>query len=88
MSWDELASHPKGSSDTPGSLIHVKETGIKSSRVGQSTPVQFTFSSSASIFSVAIEPVNSSVAVSGGEDDKAYIWQIKDGQTLLECHGK
>ncbi|PFX28860.1 Angio-associated migratory cell protein [Stylophora pistillata] len=41
----------------------------------------------ASVFSVAIEPVNSSVGVSGGEDDKAYIWQITDGQTLLECHG-
>ena len=40
MPWDELAFHPRGSSDTPGRLINVKETGIKSSRVGQSTPVQ------------------------------------------------
>ena len=42
---------------------------------------------SASIFSVAIDPVNNSMAVSGGEDDKAYVWRIQDGQTLMECHG-
>ena len=40
------------------------------------------------MFSVSIDPVNNSLAVSGGEDDKAYVWQIQDGHTLLECLGK
>lgn len=43
--------------------------------------------SSASIFSVSIDPMNNSMAVSGGEDDKAYVWRIQDGETLMECHG-
>lgn len=42
---------------------------------------------SASVFSVSIDPVNNSMAVSGGEDDKAYVWRIQDGETLMECHG-
>lgn len=37
---------------------------------------------------MSIDPVNNSLAVSGGEDDKAYVWQIQDGHTLLECLGK
>ena len=41
----------------------------------------------ASVFSVAIDPVSSSLAVSGGEDDKAFIWRIQNGETLLECQG-
>ena len=31
--------------------------------------------------------MNNSMAVSGGEDDKAYIWRIQDGETVMECHG-
>ena len=31
--------------------------------------------------------MNNSMAVSGGEDDKAYVWRIQDGETLMECHG-
>jgi len=40
-----------------------------------------------SVFSVSIDPVNNSMAVSGGEDDKAYVWRIQDGETLMECRG-
>lgn len=43
--------------------------------------------SSASVFSVSIDPVNNSMAVSGGEDDKAYVWRLQDGETLMECRG-
>lgn len=42
---------------------------------------------SASVFSVSIDPVNNSMAVSGGEDDKAYVWRIQGGETLMECRG-
>ena len=40
------------------------------------------------MFSVSIDPVNNSMAASGGEDDKAYVWRIQNGETLLECLGK
>lgn len=41
----------------------------------------------ASVFSVSLDPVNNSMAVTGGEDDKAYVWRIQDGETHMECIG-
>ena len=43
---------------------------------------------SASVFSVSLDPVNNSMAVTGGEDDKAYVWRIQDGETYMECLGR
>lgn len=43
---------------------------------------------SASVFSVSVDPVNNSMAVTGGEDDKAYVWRIQDGETHMECLGR
>lgn len=40
---------------------------------------------SASVFSVAIDPVSNTLAVTGGEDDKAFVWRIQNGETLLQC---
>ena len=42
----------------------------------------------ASVFSVSLDPVNNSMAVTGGEDDKAYVWRIQDGETHMECLGR
>jgi len=39
-----------------------------------------------SVFSVALDPTGS-VAVSGGEDDKAYVWKVADGSVLFACAG-
>ena len=43
---------------------------------------------SASVFSVSLDPVNNSMAVTGGEDDKAYVWRTQDGETHMECLGR
>lgn len=43
---------------------------------------------SASVFSVSLDPVNNSMAVTGGEDDKAYVWRIQDGEMHMECLGR
>jgi len=29
-----------------------------------------------------------SLAVSGGEDDVAYVWSVPDGDTLFKCTGQ
>ena len=39
-----------------------------------------------SVFSVALDPTGS-IAVSGGEDDKAFVWRVADGSVLFECGG-
>ena len=40
-----------------------------------------------SVFSVSLDEINKTVGVSGGEDDKAYVWQLADGKELFECTG-
>ena len=42
---------------------------------------------SASVFSVSLDPVNQTLAVSGGEDDKAFVWKVADGKMVFECTG-
>ncbi|KAM4602273.1 angio-associated migratory cell protein [Polymixia lowei] len=49
---------------------------------------EFTFSKhTGSVFCVSLDPVNNSLAVTGGEDDKAYVWRVSDGEVLFECTG-
>lgn len=49
---------------------------------------EFTFSNhTGSVFCVSLDPVTNSMAVTGGEDDKAYVWRVSDGEVLLECAG-
>jgi len=38
-----------------------------------------------SVFCCALDPKGNSLAVSGGEDDKAFVWNISDGKVLFEC---
>lgn len=40
-----------------------------------------------SVFCVSLDPVTNSLAVTGGEDDKAYVWRVTDGEVLFECSG-
>lgn len=41
-----------------------------------------------SVFCVSLDPATNSMAVTGGEDDKAFVWRVSDGEVLLECKGK
>lgn len=34
-----------------------------------------------------MDPVTNNLAVTGGEDDKAYLWNVNDGQVVFECTG-
>jgi len=38
-----------------------------------------------SVFCCSFEPKESKLVVSGGEDDKAYVWNVTDGQVVFEC---
>lgn len=40
------------------------------------------------MFCVSLDPATNSMAVTGGEDDKAYVWRLSDGEVLLECTGE
>jgi WD40 repeat protein len=40
-----------------------------------------------SVFSVTLHPTTASVAVSGGEDDRAFVWNAEDGKVLFLCSG-
>ncbi|XP_038154877.1 angio-associated migratory cell protein [Cyprinodon tularosa] len=49
---------------------------------------ELTFSKhTGSVFCVSLDPATNSLAVTGGEDDKAYVWRVSNGEVLLECTG-
>ncbi|XP_063144933.1 angio-associated migratory cell protein [Candoia aspera] len=49
---------------------------------------EVTFSKhTASVFCVSLDPKTNTLAVTGGEDDKAYVWRVSDGELLFECTG-
>ncbi|XP_016329042.1 angio-associated migratory cell protein [Sinocyclocheilus anshuiensis] len=49
---------------------------------------ELTFSKhTGSVFCVSLDPVSNSLAVTGGEDDRAFVWSVSDGDVLLECTG-
>lgn len=51
-------------------------------------PFTFPFLCPGSVFCVSLDPATNSMAVTGGEDDKAYVWRLSDGEVLLECSGE
>lgn len=40
-----------------------------------------------SVICVRIHPVNSEIVVTGGQDDRAFVWSSRDGSVILECTG-
>uniref|UniRef100_W5L1T5 Angio-associated migratory cell protein n=1 Tax=Astyanax mexicanus TaxID=7994 RepID=W5L1T5_ASTMX len=49
---------------------------------------ELTFSKhTGSVFCISLDPVTNNLAVTGGEDDKAYVWSVADGEVLFECTG-
>ncbi|KAJ8320409.1 hypothetical protein KUTeg_001996, partial [Tegillarca granosa] len=40
-----------------------------------------------SVFSVNIDPKSNNLVISGGQDDKAYVWSATNGEVLLNCTG-
>ena len=43
------------------------------------------YSITGSVFCCNFEPKEGKLAVSGGEDDKAYVWKVENGEVLFEC---
>ncbi|MCI4375073.1 hypothetical protein PGIGA_G00104960 [Pangasianodon gigas] len=41
-----------------------------------------------SVFCVSLDPVTNNLAITGGEDDKAYVWNVIDGEVVFECTAK
>ncbi|KAM6945395.1 angio-associated migratory cell protein [Aplochiton taeniatus] len=49
---------------------------------------ELTFSRhTGSVFCVSLDPLTNSLAVTGGEDDVAYVWKVNDGEVLIQCKG-
>uniref|UniRef100_A0A8C4R2R4 Uncharacterized protein n=1 Tax=Eptatretus burgeri TaxID=7764 RepID=A0A8C4R2R4_EPTBU len=40
-----------------------------------------------SVFCVVLAPGDHPVAVTGGEDNRAFVWRLCDGSTVFECSG-
>uniref|UniRef100_A0A3B4DQD6 Angio-associated migratory cell protein n=1 Tax=Pygocentrus nattereri TaxID=42514 RepID=A0A3B4DQD6_PYGNA len=49
---------------------------------------ELTFSKhTGSVFCVRLDPATNNLAITGAEDDKAYVWSVSDGEVLFECSG-
>lgn len=51
-------------------------------------PVHRASLGTASVFCVSLDPKTNTLAVTGGEDDKAFVWRLSDGELLFECAGE
>ena len=40
------------------------------------------------MFSVSLDPKSCDLAVTGGQDDKAFVWRVSTGEIIFECTGK
>ncbi|XP_076872087.1 angio-associated migratory cell protein [Brachyhypopomus gauderio] len=49
---------------------------------------ELTFSKhTGSVFCVSLDPLTNTLAVTGGEDDQGYVWNVTTGEVLFECTG-
>ncbi|KIK63078.1 hypothetical protein GYMLUDRAFT_163831 [Collybiopsis luxurians FD-317 M1] len=64
----------------------VGELGAGSSRATQDNSLQSFPNHKSSVFAVAAHPTQP-LAVSGGEDDLGYIWDITDGEVIVKLTG-
>lgn len=64
---------------------------LKDRTLGESpvpSPFSWTIFGTASVFCVSLDPKTNTLAVTGGEDDKAFVWRLSDGELLFECAGE
>ena len=40
------------------------------------------------VFNVSLDPKSCDLAVTGGQDDKAFVWRVSTGEVIFECLGK
>ena len=41
-----------------------------------------------SVFCVSVDGQSCSMVVSGGEDDRAFVWRVGSGEVIMECAGQ
>lgn len=64
-----------------------EESGARGvSQIKDDASVVFT-NHADSVFSVAVDPLGGKMVVTGGQDDKAYVWSATDGECIMECAG-
>lgn len=73
--------------DEAGWKTEEEDEGVEEGMEAQDDS-EVTFSKhTASVFCVSIDPKTNTLAVTGGEDDKAFVWRLSDGELLFECSG-
>ncbi|KAL7991833.1 hypothetical protein Chor_016089 [Crotalus horridus] len=87
---------PSGPDDLAGEIEDVdleedsaweEDEGVEEGMEAQDDS-EVTFSKhTASVFCVSLDPKTNTLAVTGGEDDRAFVWHVSDGELLFECTG-
>lgn len=89
----ELSGNEEAAGDVTGELEEGEDEGRWETEdeecmevVQDDSDLTFTRHTKA-VFCLSLDHKSNTLAVSGGEDDMAYVWRLTDGDVLLECTG-
>ncbi|XP_064653205.1 angio-associated migratory cell protein-like isoform X2 [Lineus longissimus] len=83
---DMLADHMDDVGIGEGDIEH--EDGMEGAEYSVRDDAEVVFTSHrGSVFCVHTDPETCSMAVTGGEDDRAFVWKLGSGEEVLECTG-
>lgn len=89
----ELSGNEEAAGDATGELEEGEDEGRWETEdeecmevVQDDSDLTFTRHTKA-VFCLNLDHKSNTLAVSGGEDDTAYVWRLTDGDVLLECTG-
>eukprot|EP01103_Thecamoeba_quadrilineata_P002298 TRINITY_DN12276_c0_g1_i1.p1 TRINITY_DN12276_c0_g1~~TRINITY_DN12276_c0_g1_i1.p1 ORF type:complete len:403 (-),score=77.09 TRINITY_DN12276_c0_g1_i1:125-1333(-) len=55
--------------------------------IGEDNSVQAFFQHTDSVYSASLNPIDQNIIVTGGGDDRAFIWKVSDAEVLYELKG-
>lgn len=88
MRWRLKWNRMTATSPSPNTAVTAVDVGLKSLPKVLLNQSFLLCSIPGSVFCVSLDPATNSMAVTGGEDDKAFVWRVSDGEVLLECTGE
>ncbi|MGH0117772.1 UNVERIFIED_CONTAM: hypothetical protein FKN15_039068 [Acipenser sinensis] len=86
---DDLAEDIEDVDFTEGDEgCETEDEGVEEMEEADKDDSDLTFSKhTGSVFCVNLDPSTNSLAVTGGEDDRSFVWRVSDGEVLFECTG-
>ena len=86
MEEDDMEEQYQGEDGEDG-MMEEGEDGTIQGVPDEDDSVQAFYDHRSSIFSLSLHPIDLSLAVSGGEDDNAWLWRVDTGEAVMKLEG-